>query len=70
VGLITAMAFKLAGDPTWDNDAEMKEFLKFCKEWFPEGNPTDASVMLGYVTARFDGKRWALFGDSIVADGK
>ncbi|MEI8302943.1 MAG: ABC transporter substrate-binding protein [Burkholderiales bacterium] len=126
VGLITAMAFKLAGDPTWDNDAEMKEFLKFCKEWFPEGNPTDASVVLGYVTAhmmvhilksagdnltrenilkvstnvrglklplllpgvqvnitpddystfntfrtaRFDGKRWALFGDPIVADGK
>ena len=117
---------RLAGDPTWDNDAEMKEFLKFCKEWFPEGNPMDASVVLGYVTAhmmvhilknagdnltrenilkvathvrglklplllpgvqvnispddystfntfrtaRFDGKRWALFGDPIIVDGK
>jgi len=124
VGLVTAMALKLAGDPTWDNDPAMKDFLEFMKKWFPEGNPVDSSVVLGYVTghiivhilrncgdnltrenvlkqatnirsvafpmllpgvtvsvtpddystfntfrtARFDGKRWAIFGDPITAD--
>ena len=126
VGLITAMALKLAGDPTWDNDAGMKEFLAFMKQWSPEGNPMDSSAVLGYVsgqmielilkncgdnltrenvlkqatnlknvqfglllpgvtvnvspddystfstfrTARFDGKRWAIFGDPINATAK
>lgn len=126
VGLITAMALKLAGDPTWDNDAGMKEFLAFMKQWNPDGNPLDSSVVLGYVsaqmielilkncgddltrenvlkqatnirnhtfslllpgvtvnvtpdnystfstfrTARFDGKRWAIFGEPINAGAK
>src|SRR5690606_10505345 len=126
VGLITAMALKLAGDPTWDNDQGMKDFLKFMKEWFPDGNPVDSSVVLGYTTAqmielilkragdnltrenilkvatnmkaetfplllpgvtvnvtpdnyatfttfrtaRFDGKRWVIFGDPIDASAK
>jgi ABC-type branched-subunit amino acid transport system substrate-binding protein len=125
-GLITAMALKLAGDPTWDNDAGMKEFLAFMKQWYPEGNPVDSSAALGYVsgqmielilknsgdnltrenvmkqatnirnqqfglllpgvtvnvtpddfstfstfrTARFDGKRWAIFGEPIHAGSK
>ena len=126
VGLVTAMALKLAGDPSWDNDAGMKEFLAFMKQWNPEGNPLDSSVVLGYVsaqmielilkncgddltrenllkqatniknhtfslllpgvtvtvtpdnfstfstfrTARFDGKRWAIFGEPINAGAK
>lgn len=125
-GLITAMALKLAGDPTWDNDPGMKEFLAFMKQWMPEGNPMDSSSVLGYVsaqmiehilkncgdnltrenvlkqatnikglsfglllpgvtvnvspddystfqtfrTARFDGKRWAIFGEPINATAK
>jgi ABC-type branched-subunit amino acid transport system substrate-binding protein len=125
-GLITAMALKLAGDPTWDNDAGMKEFLAFMKQWNPEVNPMDSSAVLGYVsgqmielilkncgdnltrenvlkqatnirnqsfsmllpgvtvnvtpddystfstfrTARFDGKRWAIFGEPIHATAK
>ena len=52
VGLVTAMALKLAGDPSWDNDAGMKEFLAFMKQWNPEGNPLDSSVVLGYVSAQ------------------
>ena len=125
-GLVTAMALKLAGDPTWDNDPGMKEFLAFMKQWMPEGNPMDSSSVLGYVsaqmiehilkncgdnltrenvlkqatnikglsfglllpgvtvnvsaddyatfstfrTARFDGKRWAIFGEPINATAK
>ena len=126
VGLVTAMVLKLAGDPSWDNDAGMKEFLAFMKQWNPDGNPLDSSVVLGYVsaqmielilkncgddltrenllkqatsiknhtfslllpgvtvtvtpdnystfstfrTARFDGKRWAIFGEPINAGAK
>ena len=126
VGLVTAMALKLAGDPSWDNDPGMKDFLKFMKEWFPEGNAVDSSVVLGYTTAqmiehilktagdnltrenvlkvatnvrnlsfplllpgvavnvtpdnyatfntfrtaRFDGKRWVIFGEPITAEVK
>jgi ABC-type branched-subunit amino acid transport system substrate-binding protein len=125
-GLITAMALKLAGDPTWDNDPGMKDFLAFMKQWSPDGNPMDSSAVLGYVsgqmielilrncgdnltrenvlkqatnlrnqtfgvllpgvtvnvtpddystfstfrTARFDGKRWAIFGEPIHATAK
>ena len=126
VGLITAMALKLVGDPSWDNDPGMKEFLAFMKQWHPEGNLADSSVVLGYVsaqmielilkncgddltrenvlkqatniknqpfslllpgvtvnvtpddystfstfrTARFDGKRWVIFGEPIRAGSK
>ncbi len=126
VGLITAMALKLVGDPSWDNDPGMKEFLAFMKQWHPEGNLADSSVVLGYVsaqmielilkncgddltrenvlkqatniknqpfslllpgvtvtvtpddystfstfrTARFDGKRWVIFGEPIRASAK
>jgi len=126
VGLVTAMALKLAGDPSWDNDPGMKEFLAFMKQWAPDQNPSDSSTVLGYLvgqmietilkacgddltrenvlkqatnlrnrefglllpgikvnvtpdnyatfdtfrTARFDGKRWVIFGEPIHAGAK
>ncbi len=126
VGLITPMALNLPEDPSWAKDAGVKDYLKFMKEWFPEGNPLDSGIVLGYTTgqmiehilktsgdnltrenvlksatnihnltfpmllpgvtvnvtpddystfntfrtARFDGKRWVIFGDPIVADVK
>ena len=126
VGLVTAMALKLAGDPSWDNDPGMKEFLAFMKQWVPDQNPSDSSTVLGYLvgqmietilkacgddltrenvlkqatnlrnkefglllpgvkvnvtpdnyatfdtfrTARFDGKRWVIFGEPLHAGSK
>lgn len=126
VGLVTAMALKLAGDPSWDNDPGMKEFLAFMKQWVPDQNPSDSSTVLGYLvgqmietilkacgddltrenvlkqatnlrnkefglllpgvkvnvtpdnyatfdtfrTARFDGKRWVIFGEPLHAGTK
>jgi ABC-type branched-subunit amino acid transport system substrate-binding protein len=123
VGLITAQAFKTPNDPTWAEDKGMAEYFAFMKKYYPEGNPTDASNVLGYTsaelmtrllercgdeltrenlmkqvmsmkdeelplllpgiklntsptdvnpfhgmrTARFDGKSWVLFGDTIMA---
>ena len=50
-GLITALAFKAVGDPAWDNDQGVKDYLAFMKEWYPEGNPIDGSNQVGYTSA-------------------
>jgi len=50
-GLITALAFKVVGDPAWDNDQGVKDYLAFMKEWYPEGNPIDGSNQVGYTSA-------------------
>ncbi len=52
VGLVTAVAIKVPGDPTWDNDQAMKDYLAFMKKWYPEGNPTDASNVVGYTSGQ------------------
>jgi ABC-type branched-subunit amino acid transport system substrate-binding protein len=52
-GLITALATKVVGDPAWDNDAGVKEYLAFMKEWYPEGNPIDGSNQIGFTSAQF-----------------
>ena len=48
-GLITASTMKTPGDPAWDNDPGMKDYFKFMKEWYPEGNAMDTGNTLGYL---------------------
>jgi ABC-type branched-subunit amino acid transport system substrate-binding protein len=50
-GLITALAFKVVGDPAWNDDPGVKDYLAFMKEWYPEGNPIDGSNQVGYSSA-------------------
>lgn len=52
-GLITALSGKVVGDPAWDNDQGVKDYLAFMKEWYPEGNPIDGSNQFGYTAAQF-----------------
>lgn len=52
-GLITALAFKVVGDPTWDSDKGVQDYLAFMKQWYPEGNPIDGSNQTGYTSAQF-----------------
>jgi ABC-type branched-subunit amino acid transport system substrate-binding protein len=52
-GLISAVAFKVVGDPAWDDDEGVKNYLAFMKEWYPEGNPIDGSNQVGYTSAQF-----------------
>jgi len=52
-GLITALALKVVGDPAWDNDQGVKDYLAFMKEWYPDGNPIDGSNQVGYGSAQF-----------------
>jgi ABC-type branched-subunit amino acid transport system substrate-binding protein len=51
-GLISAFTSKIVGDPAWDNDEGVKQFLAFMKEWYPDGNPIDGSVQVGYAVAQ------------------
>jgi ABC-type branched-subunit amino acid transport system substrate-binding protein len=52
-GLITALSNKVIGDPAWDDDQGVKDYLAFMKEWYPEGNPIDGSNQIGYGSAQF-----------------
>ncbi len=49
VGLITASTLKEPSDPTWDKDPGMIEYRKFMKEWFPDGDPNNTGIALGFV---------------------
>ena len=51
VGLITAQFAKSRGDPRWENDAEMKEYLAFMKRWAPKEDPYDFVGLSGYINA-------------------
>ena len=52
-GLITALATKVVGDPAWDSDQGVQDYLAFMKQWYPEGNPIDGSNQIGYLSAQF-----------------
>ncbi|OKO87731.1 branched-chain amino acid ABC transporter substrate-binding protein [Bradyrhizobium sp. NAS80.1] len=52
-GLITALATKVVGDPAWDSDQGVQDYLAFMKQWYPEGNPIDGSNQIGYTSAQF-----------------
>ncbi|HEY3792189.1 MAG TPA: ABC transporter substrate-binding protein [Bradyrhizobium sp.] len=47
-GIISAAYLKDPGDPQWDNDPGMKQFLAFLEKDYPEGNKLDSSVVVGY----------------------
>ncbi|MBC7586125.1 MAG: ABC transporter substrate-binding protein [Tardiphaga sp.] len=51
-GLITALTAKVVGDPAWDDDKGVKDYLAFMKAWYPDGNPIDGSTQIGYGTAQ------------------
>jgi ABC-type branched-subunit amino acid transport system substrate-binding protein len=50
--LVTAINIKVVGDPAWNNDPGVKEFLSFMKEWYPDGNPIDSQIQTGYTSAQ------------------
>jgi len=48
VGIITGQYGKDPTDPTWKDDAGMKEYLAWMKASFPAGDPTDVNNVYGY----------------------
>lgn len=47
-GVITAANAKSPGDPAWDSDAGMQQYLAFLKRWAPDANPADSFAAAGY----------------------
>jgi len=51
-GILSATYAKDASDPQWDNDPGMQKFYAFLKEYYPDGNRLDGSVVYGYGAAQ------------------
>lgn len=51
-GILTTLFLKQAGDPIWDNDPEVKEYVAFVRKWLPNDNPDDLLALNGYVIAQ------------------
>ena len=50
--IISAAYLKDTTDKQWDNDGGMKAFLAFMTKYFPEGDKTDNSTIVGYGVAQ------------------
>jgi branched-chain amino acid transport system substrate-binding protein len=51
-GIMTTQFTKQAGDPAWENDPEVREYVAFMKKWAPNDNPGDFVALSGYVIAQ------------------
>jgi branched-chain amino acid transport system substrate-binding protein len=51
-GIISAAFMKDPTDPRWKDDAGMKKFDEFLKQYMPEANRSDSYIMYGYNTAQ------------------
>ena len=67
-GLLTALAFKTATDPRWNDAKDVQQFREFLKEWFPKGDPGDASNVVGYVAAFMTVKVLQMCGDDLTRE--
>jgi len=51
-GVMSAQYFKQPGDPTWDKDSGMTEYMAFMKKYAPNESPTDSIGVSGYVNVQ------------------
>jgi branched-chain amino acid transport system substrate-binding protein len=51
-GVVTTQFTKQAGDPAWERDPEVIEYVAFMKRWVPNDNPGDFIALSGYVIAQ------------------
>ena len=51
-GILSAAYAKDGADPQWDNDPGMKKFYAFLRQYYPDGNRLDGSVVYGYGAAQ------------------
>jgi branched-chain amino acid transport system substrate-binding protein len=64
-GILSAAYAKDGSDPQWDNDPGMKKFIEFLKQYHPEGNKIDGSVVYGYGAAQTLVKVLQMCGDDL-----
>jgi branched-chain amino acid transport system substrate-binding protein len=64
-GILSANYGKDGSDPQWDNDPGMKKFTDFLKQYYPDGNKIDGSVVYGYGAAQTLVKVLQMCGDDL-----
>ena len=52
-GAVSSLWHKQPGDPTWDDDAAMKDYLAFMKQWAPAEPADDWSAAYAYSLSQF-----------------
>jgi len=68
VGLITALYFKDPTDPQWASDPVMKEWHRWMKQYYPDGNVNDAFNVYGYAVAQTLVQVLKLCGDELTRE--
>jgi len=67
-GLMTTLAYKTAADPRWQDSADVKEFRQFLKDWMPQADLAEASLVTGYVSAFMTVKVLELCGKDLTRE--
>lgn len=67
-GIITTQFTKQAGDPAWENDPEVKEYVAFMKRWVPNDNPGDFVALSGYINAQAIAQAIKQCGDDLTRE--
>jgi ABC-type branched-subunit amino acid transport system substrate-binding protein len=67
-GLMTTLAYKTATDPRWQDSADVKEFRQFLKDWMPQADLAEASLVTGYVSAFMTVKVLELCGKDLTRE--
>jgi len=67
-GVMTTLAYKTATDPRWQGSADVKEFHQFVKDWMPEADLADGSLVTGYVSAFMTVKVLELCGKDLTRE--
>jgi len=67
-GVITTQFTKQAGDPAWDKDPEVIEYVTFMKKWVPSDNPGDFIALSGYVIAQGIAQALKQCGDDLTRE--
>jgi branched-chain amino acid transport system substrate-binding protein len=67
-GLISALWQKDPSDPTWSNDKDVKDYLKFVKTYLPGVNPDEEAYSQGYMVGNLVETILKLCGDDLTRE--
>ena len=64
-GIISSYSLKDPNDPQWQNDAAVKDWVAFMKDYFPDGNVQDQLIVYGYTVAQATVQVFRQCGDDL-----
>lgn len=67
-GAYTTQFTKQAGDPTWADDPDVKDYVAFMKKWAPNDSPNDFIALSGYINAQAIAKGLERCGDNLTRE--